>query len=147
MKVILKEDVKGQGKKGEVKDVSEGYARNYLIKHGKAVEATKGNMQKLEQEQEQERQKAEQELRHAEQLKEQLENTKVAVTAKAGEGGRLFGAVSNKQIAEKLKDMGFFIDKRKIEVKDPIRTLGVTKVPVKLHPKVTATLDVHVTEE
>ncbi|WP_018923269.1 50S ribosomal protein L9 [Salsuginibacillus kocurii] len=147
MKVIFKQDVKGKGKKGDVKEVSEGYARNYLLKNNLAVEATKANLNALENKKEQERQKEAQELEDAKNLKEELENTTVEMTAKAGEAGRLFGAVSNKQVADKLKKMGYTIDKRKIEMKDPIRNLGVTKVPVKIHPEVTATLNIRVSEQ
>ncbi|MGY4688234.1 50S ribosomal protein L9 [Salibacterium sp. K-3] len=147
MKVIFNQDVKGKGKKGEMKDVSEGYARNYLLPNNLAVEATKGNVKNLKARQESDAKKAQQELEDAKKFKEQLENTKVTVTAKAGEAGRLFGAVSTKQIAETLKDMGMKVDKRKIELDQPIRTLGVTKTPIKVHKEVTAVVDVHVVEE
>ncbi|SFP89783.1 50S ribosomal protein L9 [Salibacterium halotolerans] len=147
MKVIFNQDVKGKGKKGEMKDVSEGYARNYLFKHNLAVEATAGNVKNLKAKQESDEKKAQQELEDAKKFKEQLENTKVTITAKAGEAGRLFGAVSTKQIAEQLKDMGMKVDKRKIELDQPIRTLGVTKTPIKVHKEVTAVVDVHVVEE
>ncbi|MFB5663500.1 50S ribosomal protein L9 [Alteribacillus sp. HJP-4] len=147
MKVIFKQDVKGKGKKGELKNVSEGYARNYLLPNNLAVEATKGNLKNLEAKQKSNEKKYEKELAEAEAYKEKLENTTVEISAKAGEAGRLFGAVSTKQIAETMKSMDLKIDKRKIEMKEPIRTLGVTKVPIKIHPKVTATVDVHVKEE
>ncbi|SDI39898.1 LSU ribosomal protein L9P [Alteribacillus persepolensis] len=147
MKVIFNKDVKGKGKKGEVKDVSEGYARNYLLPNNLAVEATKGNLKNLEAQKESENKKAQQQLEEAKEFKKQLENTTVEVKAKAGDGGRLFGAVSTKQIAETLKKMNLKVDKRKIELDDPIRTLGVTKVPVKVHPQVMATINVHVKEE
>ncbi|MFB4163621.1 50S ribosomal protein L9 [Alteribacillus sp. JSM 102045] len=147
MKVIFKQDVRGKGKKGEVKKVSEGYARNYLFPNNLAVEATKGNLKNLEAKKGSENKKAEQQLKEAKEYKEKLENTKVEIKAKAGEGGRLFGAVSTKQIAETLKSMNLKVDKRKIELKDPIRSLGVTKVPIKIHPQVTAMVDVYVIEE
>ncbi|MCE7790972.1 50S ribosomal protein L9 [Salipaludibacillus sp. CUR1] len=147
MKVIFLKDVKGKGKKGEVKNVSEGYARNYLIKNNLAVEASKGNMKTLEKKQESAEKQAEKELEQAEKFKENLENTTIELKAKAGDGGRLFGAVTNKQIAERLKKMDMKIDKRKIEMDEPIRSLGYTNVKVKVHPKVTATLKVHVAEE
>ncbi|SDI58453.1 MULTISPECIES: 50S ribosomal protein L9 [Alteribacillus] len=147
MKVIFNQDVKGKGKKGEVKNVSEGYARNYLFPNNLAVEATKGNLKNLEAKQESENKKAQQQLEEAKEYKEKLEKTKVEIKAKAGDGGRLFGAVSTKQIAETLKSMNLKVDKRKIELDNPIRTLGVTKVPIKIHPQVTATVDVHVKEE
>ncbi|WP_280771249.1 50S ribosomal protein L9 [Salipaludibacillus daqingensis] len=147
MKVIFLDDVKGKGKKGEVKNVSEGYARNYLLKNNLAVEANKGNMKSLEKKQESEEKQVEKELERAEKFKSELENMTIELTAKAGENGRLFGAVTNKQIAEQLKKMDLKIDKRKIEMDEPIRALGYTNVKVKVHNKVTATLKVHVAEQ
>ncbi|SDZ65289.1 large subunit ribosomal protein L9 [Evansella caseinilytica] len=147
MKVIFLKDVKGKGKKGEVKNVSEGYARNFLFKNNLAVEANQGNMKSLEKKQESEQRKADQIVEEAKELKAKLENLEVKITAKSGENGRLFGAVTNKQVAEALKKMKISIDKRKIEMEEPIRTLGYTNVNVKLHPQVTATLKVHVVEE
>lgn len=146
MKVIFLQDVKGKGKKGELKDVSEGYARNYLFKNNLAVEANKGNVKALEKQKENEERQAQKELDEAYQFKEELENMTVELQAKAGDKGRLFGAVTNKQIAEELKKMNLNIDKRKIEMKEPIRSLGYTNVDVKVHPKVTATLKIHVTQ-
>ncbi|UTR16564.1 50S ribosomal protein L9 [Salipaludibacillus sp. LMS25] len=147
MKVIFLSDVKGKGKKGEVKNVSEGYARNYLLKNNLAVEANKGNMKTLEKKQESAERQAEEELNEAQAFKEKMEDMTVELKAKAGEGGRLFGAVTNKQIAERLKKMNMKVDKRKIEMDEPIRSLGYTHVTIKVHPKVTATLKVHVVEE
>ncbi|WP_096186065.1 50S ribosomal protein L9 [Evansella halocellulosilytica] len=147
MKVIFLKDVKGKGKKGEVKNVSEGYARNYLFKNNLAIEANQGNMKTLEKKQESQQKKAEEELQEAKQLKDDLENMTIELKAKAGENGRLFGAVTNKQIAEQLKKQKVKIDKRKIEMDEPIRALGYTNVNVKVHPKVTATIKVHVTEQ
>ncbi|MBM7634501.1 50S ribosomal protein L9 [Geomicrobium sediminis] len=147
MKVIFKQDVKGKGKKGEVKDVSEGYARNYLLKNDLAVEASTGNMKDLQAKQKSDDKKLQEEREAAEKTKAKLESTDVKMNAKAGEGGKLFGAVSTKQIHEALKKKGFKVDKRKIELSEPIRTLGVTKVPVKIHPEVTATVNIHVKEQ
>lgn len=146
MKVIFLEDVKGKGKKGEVKNVSEGYARNYLLKNNLAVEANKGNMKSLEKKQESQERQVEKELEDAEKFKEELENLTIEIMTKAGKNGRLFGAVTNKQIAERLKKMNLAIDKRKIEMNEPIRALGYTNVKVKVHPKVIATVKVHVSE-
>ncbi|WP_349408991.1 50S ribosomal protein L9 [Pseudalkalibacillus sp. SCS-8] len=147
MKVIFIKDVKGKGKQGEVKNVSEGYARNYLFPNNLAKEANQGNLKSLEKKKESEKQKAEQERLDAVDLKDQLEKLTVELSTKAGEGGRLFGSITSKQIAEELKKKNYKIDKRKIELSEPIRTLGYTNVPVKLHPEVTATLKVHVTEQ
>lgn len=147
MKVILLKDVKGQGKKGEIKNVSDGYARNFLFKQNLAVEATPANLKALEAQKKKQKQLEQEELEEAKKLKETLETLTVELTAKSGEGGRLFGSITNKQIAEQLqKSHNIKVDRRKIELSEPIRTLGVTNVPVKLHPDVTATLKVHVKE-
>lgn len=146
MKVIFLKDVKGQGKKGEVKNVSDGYAQNFLIKQGLAIEANNANISTLEGQKKKEEKRAAEELADAKKLKEVLDQTTVELSAKAGEGGRLFGSITTKQIAEVLqKKNGIKIDKRKMEI-EAIRTLGHTKVPVKLHHEVTATLTVHVKE-
>ncbi|KOP65805.1 50S ribosomal protein L9 [Paenibacillus solani] len=147
MKVIFIKDMKGQGKKGEVKEVSEGYATNFLFPRGVARPATDGNMKTLEQQQASEDKRKAQEKEDAQALGKKLEEMTVVLKAKAGEGGRLFGAITSKQIAEALAAQKIKIDKRKIELSDPIRSLGVTQIPVKLHPDVKATLKVQITEE
>ncbi|WP_100332967.1 50S ribosomal protein L9 [Bacillus alkalisoli] len=147
MKVIFLQDVKGKGKKGEVKNVADGYAHNFLIKNGYAMEATNANMKSLEAQKNKERKEAADELKNAQALKETLEKLTVEIATKAGEGGRLFGSITTKQVAEELqKKHNIKIDKRKMELNDAIRTLGFTNVPVKLHSEVTATLKVHATE-
>lgn len=147
MKVIFLKDVKGKGKKGEVKNVADGYAQNFLIKQGLAVEASQAAVSSLEGQKKKEVKMAAEELADAKRLKEVIEKITLEFTAKAGEGGRLFGSITSKQIAEELlKKNTIKIDKRKIELGDAIRTLGFTKVPVKLHTEVTATLNVHVRE-
>jgi large subunit ribosomal protein L9 len=147
MKVIFIKDVKGKGKQGEVKNVSEGYARNYLFPHNLAKEANKGNLKTLEKKKESEKKQAEEERHEAVKLKDELEKLTIELSTKAGEGGRLFGSVTSKQIAAELKKKDYKVDKRKIELSNPIRSLGYTNVPIKLHPEVTATLKVHVTEQ
>lgn len=148
MKVIFLKDVKGKGKKGEVKNVSDGYAHNFLLKNGYAVEATGGNVKVLEAQKNREQKDATRELQANKELKATLEELTVELTAKSGEGGRLFGSITSKQIAEELKKKHKIkVDKRKIELNDAIRALGYTNVPVKLHPEVTATVKVHVTEQ
>ncbi|GIP22351.1 50S ribosomal protein L9 [Paenibacillus sp. J22TS3] len=147
MKVIFLQDVKGQGKKGQVKEVSEGYAQNFLLPKGLVKQATQGNMKTLENQSAAELRRKQQEKEEAIQLGKKLEELTVGLKAKSGEGGRLFGAITSKQIAEGLQGLGIKIDKRKIELNDPIRTLGVTQVTVKLHPEVKTTLKVQVTEE
>src|SRR5690606_7251118 len=103
MKVIFTQDVKGKGKKGEVKNVSDGYARNYLLKNNLAVEATPGNLKALEAQKKKEQQLEQAEEDNAKKLKDTLENMELTLKAKAGEGGRLFGSITSKQIADELK--------------------------------------------
>ena len=150
MKVIFLQDVKGKGKKGDVKEVPTGYAQNYLLKNNLAKEATKSRISQLAgQKKAQEKYEAEI-LEEAKKLKEFLEkeDTVVELKAKAGEDSRLFGSIPSKQIAEGLnKQYKVKLDKRKIELENPIRTLGYTNVPVKLHHEVTATIKVHVVQE
>ncbi|MCQ4087780.1 50S ribosomal protein L9 [Saccharibacillus sp. JS10] len=147
MKVIFLKDVKGQGKKGDVKEVSEGYAQNFLFKNGVAKPATDGNVKTLENQNAAEVKRKEEEKQEAVELGKKLEEVMIEIKAKSGEGGRLFGAITSKQIGEALSKKGFKIDKRKIELEEPIRTLGVTQIPVKLHKEVKATLKVQVSEE
>ncbi|MFC5529569.1 50S ribosomal protein L9 [Cohnella yongneupensis] len=148
MKVIFLKDVKGQGKKGEVKEVSEGYARNFLIPQGAVQIATDGAKKTLDQMAASVQKKKDKEKEDAKALAARMSEMTVVIKAKAGEGGRLFGAITSKQIAETLESVNkISIDKRKIELEDPIRTLGSTKVTVKLYPDVKGTLTVQVVEE
>jgi large subunit ribosomal protein L9 len=147
MKVIFLKDVKGQGKRGEIKNVSEGYATNFLLPQGLAQPASEGAVKTLDNQKRAEEKRKEQEKLDAQALAAKLNELTVQVRAKAGEGGRLFGAITNKQVADELEKLKMKLDKRKIVMDEPIRSLGVTKVPVKLHPEVTATLNVHVVEE
>lgn len=148
MKVIFLQDVKGKGKKGEVKKVSVGYAQNYLFKNKLAEEATPGNLKKLQAIKKKEAALEKEEKEQAIALKNELEKLTVEIKAKAGEGGRLFGSITNKQIAEVLaKNYGHKIDRRKIELPEPIRALGHVNVPVKLHPEVSGVVKVHVIEQ
>lgn len=148
MKVIFTQDVKGKGKKGEVKDVPVGYANNYLIKNKFAVEATPGNLKKLEQQNKRIEKDKQQELEDAKALKAKLEDIEVEVTAKSGENGKLFGSVSTKQIAEALNAQhGIKLDKRKMELAHGIQALGYTNVPVKLHKEVEGIIRVHTVEK
>ena len=150
MKVIFLQDVKGKGKKGDIKDVPNGYAQNFLIKNNLAKPANNESMAELKGKQKAQ-EKHEAELRaEAEELKTVLEKeeTVVRIKAKAGEDGRLFGSIPSKQIADALnKQYSIKLDKRKIELEQPIRALGYTKVPVKLHSKVTATITVQTVQE
>ncbi|KMY46218.1 50S ribosomal protein L9 [Bacillus sp. FJAT-27916] len=148
MRVIFLKDVKGKGKKGEIKNVADGYAHNFLLKQGLAVEATGGNMKTLENQKNKEAQVAQEELENAKKLKESLEKLTVELQAKSGDGGRIFGSITSKQIADAMqKQHKVKLDKRKIDLENPIKSLGYTKVPVKLHHEVTATLNVHVKEQ
>jgi large subunit ribosomal protein L9 len=147
MKVIFLQDVKGQGKKGEIKEVSEGYARNFLLPKGVVQIATDGAKKTLDQQAASAQKKKENEKNEFKALAAKLSEMTIVIKAKAGDGGRLFGAITSKQIAEALEAQKVSIDKRKIELDDPIRVLGVTKVTVKLYPDVKGTLNVQVVEE
>ncbi|HJF19496.1 MAG TPA: 50S ribosomal protein L9 [Enterococcus columbae] len=150
MKVIFLADVKGKGKKGEVKEVPTGYAQNYLIKNQLAKEANKENMAELKGKQKAQAKHEAEILAEAKELKAfiEKEETVVTIKAKAGEDGRLFGSIPSKQITDALNaQYQLKIDKRKVELKQPIRSLGFTNVPVKLHHEVTATIRVHVVSE
>jgi len=148
MKVIFLKDVKGQGKKGEVKNVAVGYAHNYLLKNNLAIEATPGNLKALDAKKKKSEQEEQEEKEEAMDLKDKLADLTVELKAKAGDAGRLFGSITNKQIAEALKkEYGYKIDRRKIELDQPIRALGYTTVPVKLHPEVSGSIKVHVSEK
>ncbi|TYP75362.1 50S ribosomal protein L9 [Paenibacillus methanolicus] len=147
MKVIFLQDVKGQGKKGEVKEVSEGYVRNFLLPKGLVKAASDGNLKTLDIQKAAEVKRKEKEKEDAQAFAAKLEAITVVVKTKSGADGRLFGSVTSKQIAEALEKQGHKIDKRKIELDEPIRALGYTNVPVKLHPEVKATLKVQTVEE
>ena len=150
MKVIFLQDVKGKGKRGAVKEVPTGYANNFLLKKNLAKEATAQAMSELTgQKKAQDKLEAEN-LAEAENLKAELEKetTKVEIKGKIGKDGRLFGSIPSKKIVEALKDQfNLTVDKHKIDLPNPIKTLGVTKVSVKLHKDVTATIKVHVVAE
>ena len=147
MKVILTEDVKSLGKKGEIVDVSDGYARNMLLPKKLGVEANSKNINDLKLQKANEDKVAKEILEQAKALAAEIAEKSVTVSIKVGEGGKTFGSVSSKEIAEAAKaQINLELDKKKIQLSSPIRTLGVTMVPVKLHPKVTAELKVHVKE-
>ena len=146
MKVILKEDVKSLGKKGEIVEVSDGYARNFILKKNKGVEANSKNLNDLKLKKANDDKQAQEQYEAAKELGAKIEAGKIEVSIKTGEGGKAFGSVSSKEIAAEVKtQMNLEIDKKKIVLKDAIKALGTFKVPVKLHPKVTAELTVNVT--
>lgn len=145
MKVILQADVKGTGKKGQVLEVADGYARNFLFPKKLAIEATTGNIQDMSHKKAVEDRRKEKERQDAIDLANKLNVTQIEVKTKIGEGGRLFGSVTSKEIVEALKKQhGVGVDKRKLELKEPIKALGNYEVHVKVHPEVLAKLQVHV---
>lgn len=147
MKVILLEDVKALGKKGQVVNVSDGYARNLLLPKKLGVEAPGKNMNDLKLQKAHEDKVAQENLDAAKAFAEELKDKQVTVGIKVGEGGRTFGSISAKEIAEAAKaQLGYELDKKKLQLSAPIKELGTTMVPIKLHPKVTGELKVVVKE-
>ncbi|MCI6553239.1 MAG: 50S ribosomal protein L9 [Lachnospiraceae bacterium] len=147
MKIILLEDVKSLGKKGDIVDVSDGYARNFVLPRKLGVEANNKNMNDLKLQKANEEKIAREQLEAAKAFAAEMETKEVVVSIKAGEGGRTFGSVSSKEIAAAAKEQcGMEIDKKKIQLPEAIKSLGVYEAAVKLHPKVTARLKVKVKE-
>ena len=147
MKVILLEDVKSLGKKGQIVDVSDGYARNFILAKKLGLEATSKNLNDLKLKKAHEDKLAAQRLQEAKDFAAKLEGLQVTLKIKAGEGGKLFGSISSKDIAEAAKEqLGLEIDKKKLVLPNPIKAIGTTDVPVKLHPQVTGELKVIVQE-
>ena len=147
MKVILLEDVKSLGKKGQIVNVSDGYARNMILPKKLGVEATSKNLNDLKLRKANEEKVAQENLDAAKAFAEELSTKEVILTLKVGEGGRTFGSVSSKEISEAAKkQLNLEIDKKKLQLENPIRNLGVTNVPVRLHPKVPGSLKVWVKE-
>ena len=148
MKVILKEDVKSLGKKGEIVNVSDGYARNFILKTGKGIEANTKNLNDLKLKKANDDKVAQEHYEAAVELGKKIEAGKIEVSIKTGEGGKAFGSVSSKEIATEVKaQMELEVDKKKVQLKDAIKALGTYEVPIKLHPTVTAKLKVVVKEE
>ena len=147
MKVILLEDVKSLGKKGQIVDVSDGYARNFILAKKLGLEATSKNLNDLKRKKAHEDKLAAQRLQEAKDFAAKLEGLQVTLKIKAGEGGKLFGSISSKEIAEAAgEQLGLEIDKKKLVLPNPIKAIGTTMVPVKLHPQVTGELKVIVQE-
>ena len=145
MKVILKEDVKSIGKKGTLVNVSDGYARNFLLPKNLAKEATKENINVMQGQKDSQEYRKKKELEEAQEIKEKVEKVTVKMKAKAGENGKLFGSVTSKDIAEELKMQHHIkLDKKKFVLPDGIKSLGVTEVEIKVHPGVVAKLKVSV---
>mgnify|MGYP000605147555 FL=1 len=147
MEVVLLEDVKALGKKGQIVKVSDGYGRNFILTKKLGIEATPKNLNDLKLQKANEEKVAKEHLEAAQAFAKEMENDHVIVSIKAGEGGRTFGSVSSKEIATAYKEQcGKEIDKKKIILPEPIKSFGVYEVAVKLHPKVTGTLKVKVQE-
>ncbi|MCR4589356.1 MAG: 50S ribosomal protein L9 [Lachnospiraceae bacterium] len=148
MKVILLQDVKSQGKKGDIINVSDGYARNFLLTKGLGVEATQKNLNDVKLKKANEEKVAAEELQKAKDTAEKLKSVEVTVHIKAGADGKTFGSVSSKEIAEAVKDQkGMELDKKKIVLKEPIKALGDHSITVKLHPEVQGEFTLHVVQE
>ena len=147
MKVILKEDVKSIGSMGQTVDVSDGFARNYLVPRGLAVEANLKNIRSLEHEKKVIQEKARKVKNSVQDLANRLANMNVVIKTKAGEEGKLFGSVTTMDIAEQLKNQGIEIDKKKISLDEPIKRLGTYAVNLKLHSEITAQVNMQVIEE
>jgi large subunit ribosomal protein L9 len=148
MKVILNQDVKGQGKKGQLVEVSDGYARNFLLPRGLAKEATKENIFIMKGQAESAEHHRQAELAEAQETAKRMSELTVNLTAKAGSNGKLFGSITSKDVAEALTMQHHIkLDKKKFVMPDGIKTLGITQIDVKVHPGVTAKLSVQVTEE
>ena len=147
MKVILLQDVKSLGKKGDVVNVSDGYARNMILPKKLGVEATPKNMNDLKLQKANAEKVAQENLEAARAFAKELETKEVILTLKVGEGGITFGSISSKEISDAAKEqLNLEIDKKKLQLPTPIKALGVTQVPVRLHPKVTGSLKVWVKE-
>lgn len=148
MKVILLKDVKGHGVAGEVVNVSPGYARNYLLPRGLAEEATKANLARAKNREKAEANKREAELKEARELADKLSGLTVTLKAKSGENGKLFGSITSQEIAEELKvQHGVEVDRRKIVLEDPIKTLGNMELDIRLYPEVVGKLKVSIEAE
>ena len=148
MKVILLEDVKSLGKKGDLVEVSAGYARNFILPKKKGVEASSKNINDLKLQKAHKDKVAAEQLEAARNLRTEIEKKELALSIKVGENGKAFGAISSKELAQAVKDQfGLTVDKKKIVIDEPIKALGDHEVKIKLHPKVTAALKVKVSEK
>jgi len=148
MKIILLKDVKGLGEAGDLVTTKHGHARNYLLPKGDAIEATPSNIKRWKDEQASQAEKKESEFNDALKLKEKIEEITVVLKSKSGEGGRLFGSITSKDIADALKvQYKIDIDRRKIELKDNIKSLGITEVDLRVYAEVVAKLKVDVKQQ
>lgn len=147
MKVILRKNFDQLGKVGEIVNVKDGYARNYLIPRQIAYQATAGNIRALEEEKKQIQKKEAKELESAQKLAAELEKVSITIPVTVGEEDKIFGTVTNQMIADALKEKGHDVDKRKIEITEPIKSLGIYSVSIKLHPSVNAIVKTWVVRE
>ncbi|HHT50713.1 MAG TPA: 50S ribosomal protein L9 [Eubacteriaceae bacterium] len=148
MKVILLKDIKSLGKKGDLVEVSDGYARNYLLPKGLAVLASEGNIKKAKEEKKAQAKRKEKERQEAQELAQKLSNTTIIIKVKASDEGRLYGSVTSKDIAQELENQAKIkVDKRKINLSEPIRYIGNIDVDIKVYPQITATFKVKVEPE
>ena len=147
MKVIFLKDVKGQGKKNDIKEVSDGYATNFLIKNGYAVKYTRSSSDRLDKTLENDRINEEKNIEKANAIKNKLEKEKITFVVKTGKDGKVFGSISSKQIHEKLTSMGYDIDKKKIIIMDSLSNVGFNYINIELHKKVVAKVRVELITE
>ncbi len=147
MEVILKKDIEKLGKAGEVVSVKDGYARNFLLPQGLGLPASTANLKIIEQEREKTALRRQKEKEQAQKLAEKISAVSCTITAQAGEGGKLYGSITNQDIAQAYQAEGIEIDRRKIELSQPIKEVGVFKIEIKLHPEVTAQAKVWVVKE
>lgn len=147
MKVILKDDVKNLGSMGQVVDVADGFARNYLVPRGLAVEANTKNIKSLEHEKKVIQEKAKKIKSQVQDISEKISSMTIVIKAKVGEEGKLFGSVTSMDIAEQLKNEGIEIDKKKISLEEPIKRIGSYSVNIRMHPEITTQVNIQVVEE
>ena len=144
MKVLLLTDVKGTGKKGEIKEVADGYAKNFLLKTGKARLADNSAISENKMKKSATDYHKEMEKQAAKAMAEKLSSAKVIVEIKCGEKGKTFGSVTTKEISEALNKQGYEVDKRKIDLKEPLKTIGSYKINIKLHPEISAKIELEI---
>lgn len=147
MKVILKQDVKGTGKKGAILEVSDGYAKNFLLKKGLAEQASSVAVNSLKLQKEAEERRKAEEIREIKELAAKIDKSEVTLSIKCGENGKVFGSVTSKEIASKLEDLGYTVDKKKIQLKDAIKNVGAYPVEIRMMEGVSAKIVVNVVPE
>ncbi|MDI6735445.1 MAG: 50S ribosomal protein L9 [bacterium] len=147
MQIILQDDISGVGKKGEIKNVSEGYARNFLIPKGLGIPATESNLKKLQEDKKRIAVLAQREKESALEFSQGLKNISITINRKSGEGNKIFGSVTKEDIVEALSKKGFKIDKKMVDISQPIKLLGVYTIPIKLHKEVETKVSLRVVKE